>query len=150
MPPAEKPFRLVEITPGGVTGYYGPAARTQGTHRCLDEFLARMEPDGVVLDSRDPIDRQFALVLRSPYPEPYLDRGVITNAHGLPRNALAGVARGFWGADAEIMLDSSPAFPFTGFDTVSLDLYVAYWWAHGARVGRRGSDGELVWTNVGA
>lgn len=137
-------YRLIEITAGGITGHTAPGARSQGSHRALDEFLAGLEEGGVILDSREAIDQNFGLVLRSPYVDPYLAPGTITNAHGLPRNALGAVARGFWGQDAEVMLDTSAEFPFTGFDTVALDLYVAFWKAGGARVGRR-TNGTLVW-----
>lgn len=118
-----KRYRLVEITPGGVSGYHGPGrAQTLSSHRALDEFVACLETDGVVLDSRDAIERDFGLVLRSPYADPYLEPGVVTNVHGLVGEALGAVARGFWGSDAAVMLDTTPAFPFTGFDTVALDL----------------------------
>lgn len=119
-------------------------ARSLATHRALDEFLAALEEGGVVLDAREAIERNFGLVLRSPYVNPYLEPGIITNAHGLPRDALDAVARGFWGSDAEVMMDTSPAFSFTGFDTVALDLYVAFWKAGGARVARR-TNVALVW-----
>ena len=147
MPTTQTRNRLIEITPGGVTGYHAPHARRSATHRALDEFLADLEEGGVVLDSREAIDRNFGLVLRSPYVNPYLEPGTVTNAHGLSRQALGAVARGFWGSDAEVMMDASTEFPFTGFDTVSLDLYVAFWQAHGARVGRL-TEGELVWEDA--
>jgi len=146
MPTTERRFRLIEITPGGLTGHYAPGARALATHRALDEFVAELDEGGVVLDAREAIDGEFGLVLRSPYVDPYLEPGVITNCHGLPRDALGAVARGFWGSDAEVMMETSPTCPFTGFDTVALDLYVAFWQAHGARVARR-RDGELVWVN---
>lgn len=146
-------YCIVEITPGGVTGYHVPTpslprrARTHtSSHRAVDEFLAALEEDGVILDSRDAIDRSFALVVRSPYLDPSLEPGTIANIHGLPRPALDAVAHGFWGRDAELMLDTSAEFPFTGFDTVSVDLYVTFWHAHGARVGRRTRGGEIVWS----
>ena len=146
MPTTARRFRLIEITPGGLTGHYAPGTRALASHCALDEFLADLEEDGVVLDSREAIDGEFGLVLRSPYVDPYLEPGIVTNAHGLPRDALGAVARGFWGPDAEVMMESTPTFPFTGFDTVALDLYVAFWQAHGARVARQ-SNGALVWAN---
>jgi hypothetical protein len=144
MDTTDRRYRLIEITPGGVTGYHAPGSRTQASHRDQGELIESLEEGGIVLDSREAIEREFALVLRSPYAEPYLDPGVVTNAHGLTRQGLEGVARAVWGSASLVMLDSTESFPFTGFDTVALDLYVAFWRSHGARVGRR-VEGVLVW-----
>jgi hypothetical protein len=150
MATTQRRYRLIEITPGGVTGYHAPASRTMATHWALDEFVAHLADDGLVLDAQEAIDRDFRLVLRSPYTDPYLPPRTVTNSHGLSLELLEPVARAAWGASSGVMMDVSPTFPFTGFDTVSLDWYVDFWRAHGARVGRRGPTGELEWDEGGA
>lgn len=136
-------YRLVEITLGGVTGHHAPGARTHV--QCgAGALLAELEDGGVVIDARAVLDADPGLAGRSPYVDPYLPAGTVRNAHGLSHSALAAVARSAWGGDAERMLASSAEDPFTGFDTVSLDLYVAFWRRNGARIGRM-AGGALAW-----
>lgn len=136
-------YRLVEITLGGVTAHHAPGARTH-VHSGPDALLAELEDGGAVIDARAVLDADPGIAGRSPYVDPYLPAGTVRNAHGLSHPALAAVARGVWGGSAERMLASCTEHPFTGFDTVSLDLYVAFWRRSGARVGRM-AGGTLLW-----
>lgn len=137
----DRTYRLVHIGAGGITGYYAPAARLETTsHRDIAEFLAALEDGGFAIDVRGAVDRDIRLAFRSPYVDPFLPQGKIANEHGLDRDLLSEVARGFWGPAVTPMLDTGDGYPFTGFDTVSLDVYVDFWRRGGARIGRRDGD----------
>jgi hypothetical protein len=141
-----KRYRLVVITLGGVTGYHAPAAHTHA-HPNAGELLSQLEDGGTVIDARAALDADIGLAVRAPYVDPFLPPATICNSHGLSRPALAAVARGFWGGNSARMLETSPEEPFKGFDTVSLDLYTAFWRRTGARVGRM-ADGAVAWEDA--
>jgi len=122
---------------------------TYDTH--LERYYGRLVEGGIVIDKRPcGLDTIYAGVMRGPLVDVTLSPGTVKRFSEIQRAAnplfLAGLLQSGWGPLLAHGMFAEPIDDYGSLDTVSLDLYIAYWGSRGARIGYRKGT-EIHWTD---